>query len=675
MIEQLHHLSIDLETYSTVSIGAAGSYRYILDPSFEILLFAYSLDGMPVEVIDVASGQVIPLWLKNALKNPLYIKHAYNAAFEWFALSKYLGWLPPDQWRDTMLHALYCGYPASLDAAGRAMGLPEDKKKLTTGKALIRYFCVPCKPSNANGNRTRNLPKHDPAKWKLFKEYNGQDVVTEMEIDRRLSAFPVPAFVQKQWETDLTMNARGVAADMEMVSGALVIGATVKSQLMAEARQLSGLDNPNSIKQLARWLTEATDSDAEITSVTKETVATMLKQPQPANVQRMLEIRQELGKTSTKKYDALETCIADDGRVRGLLQFYGANRTGRWAGRLVQVQNLPRTYTHPLPPARQLVKDRNIDGLRLMYGSINDTLSQLIRTAFVATPGNVLIDADFSAIEARVISWLAGQEWRLEVFRTHGKIYEASASQMFHVPIEKIKKGNPEYALRQRGKVAELALGYQGGVSAMRRMDTGHNLDDLSDDEVKGIVDRWRETNSMIRDLWNIVDSAAVTVITNGGAQTIRSETTDAVITLACELDVITGTRYMTILLPSGRKLYYPSPEIGVNRWGNPSVSYMGQNQTTKRWERVETYGGKLVENIVQAIARDCLAIAIENLEAQGLHVVFHIHDEVVIDTPAWADNDMMLDTVTKIMTKPIPWAQALPLNADGWVDKFFKKD
>lgn len=675
MSELLHHLSIDLETYSTISIGAAGSYRYILDPSFEILLFAYSLDGMPVEVIDVASGQVIPLWLKNALKNPLYIKHAYNAAFEWFALSKYLGWLPPDQWRDTMLHALYCGYPASLDAAGRAMGLPEDKKKLTTGKALIRYFCVPCKPSNANGNRTRNLPRHDPAKWALFKEYNGQDVVTEMEIDHRLSAFPVPAFVQKQWEIDLMMNARGVAADMEMVSGALVIGATVKSQLMAEARQLSGLDNPNSIKQLARWLTEATDSDAEITSVTKETVATMLKQPQPANVQRMLEIRQELGKTSTKKYDALETCIADDGRVRGLLQFYGANRTGRWAGRLVQVQNLPRTYTHPLPPARQLVKDRNIDGLRLMYGSINDTLSQLIRTAFVATPGNVLIDADFSAIEARVISWLAGQEWRLEVFRTHGKIYEASASQMFHVPIEKIKKGNPEYALRQRGKVAELALGYQGGVSAMRRMDTGHNLDDLSDDEVKGIVNRWRETNSMVRDLWNIVDSAAVTVITNGGALTIRSETTDAVITLACELDVITGTRYMTILLPSGRKLYYPSPEIGVNRWGNPSVSYMGQNQTTKRWERVETYGGKLVENIVQAIARDCLAIAIENLEAQGLHVVFHIHDEVVIDTPAWADEDTMLETVTKIMTKPIPWAQMLPLNADGWVDKYFKKD
>lgn len=675
MNEQLHHLSIDLETYSEVSIGKAGSYRYILDPSFEILLFAYSLDGMPVEVIDVASGQIIPLWLKNALKNPLYIKHAYNAAFEWFALSKYLGWLPPDQWRDTMLHALYCGYPASLDAAGKAMGLPEDKKKLTTARPLSAISASPASPPTPTATAPAICPSMILTNGNCSKSTTGKMSSPKWRLTTGLSAFPVPAFVQKQWETDLQMNARGVAADMELVRGALVIGAIVKSRLMTEARQLSGLDNPNSIRQLAQWLTDATDSDAEITSVTKETVATMLKQPQPANVQRMLEIRQELGKTSTKKYDALETCIADDGRVRGLLQFYGANRTGRWAGRLVQVQNLPRTYTHPLPPARQLVKDRNIDGLRMMYGSINDTLSQLIRTAFVATPGNVLIDADFSAIEARVISWLAGQEWRLEVFRTHGKIYEASASQMFHVPIEKIKKGNPEYALRQRGKVAELALGYQGGVSAMRRMDVGHNLDDLSDDEVKGIVDRWRETNSMIRDLWNIVDSAAITVITNGGAQTIRSETTDAIITLACELDVITGTRYMTILLPSGRKLYYPSPEIGVNRWGNPSVSYTGQNQTTKRWERVETYGGKLVENIVQAIARDCLAIAIENLEAQGLHVVFHIHDEVVIDTPAWADEDTMLETVTKIMTKPIPWAQALPLNADGWVDKFFKKD
>ena len=688
----IHTLSLDVETFSDVDLKKCGVYKYAESSDFEILLFGVSVDGGEVTVYDLASGDTVPEEIIRALADDSVIKWAYNASFERVCLSVWLrrnypqyfssysieddtvrNYLDPSSWRCSLVWGAYMGLPLSLEGIGKVLKL--ENQKMAEGKALIRYFCVPCKPSNANGNRTRNLPKHDPAKWKLFKEYNGQDVVTEMEIDRRLSAFPVPAFVQKQWETDLTMNARGVAADMEMVSGALVIGATVKSQLMAEARQLSGLDNPNSIKQLARWLTEATDSDAEITSVTKETVATMLKQPQPANVQRMLEIRQELGKTSTKKYDALETCIADDGRVRGLLQFYGANRTGRWAGRLVQVQNLPRTYTHPLPPARQLVKDRNIDGLRLMYGSINDTLSQLIRTAFVATPGNVLIDADFSAIEARVISWLAGQEWRLEVFRTHGKIYEASASQMFHVPIEKIKKGNPEYALRQRGKVAELALGYQGGVSAMRRMDTGHNLDDLSDDEVKGIVDRWRETNSMIRDLWNIVDSAAVTVITNGGAQTIRSETTDAVITLACELDVITGTRYMTILLPSGRKLYYPSPEIGVNRWGNPSVSYMGQNQTTKRWERVETYGGKLVENIVQAIARDCLAIAIENLEAQGLHVVFHIHDEVVIDTPAWADNDMMLDTVTKIMTKPIPWAQALPLNADGWVDKFFKKD
>ena len=688
----IHTLSLDVETFSDVDLKKCGVYKYAESSDFEILLFGVSVDGGEVTVYDLASGDTVPEEIIRALADDSVIKWAYNASFERVCLSVWLrrnypqyfssysieddtvrNYLDPSSWRCSLVWGAYMGLPLSLEGIGKVLKL--ENQKMAEGKALIRYFCVPCKPSNVNGNRTRNLPKHDPDKWKLFKEYNGQDVVTEMEIDRRLSAFPVPAFVQKQWETDLQMNARGVAADMELVRGALVIGAIVKSRLMTEARQLSGLDNPNSIRQLAQWLTDATDSDAEITSVTKETVATMLKQPQPANVQRMLEIRQELGKTSTKKYDALETCIADDGRVRGLLQFYGANRTGRWAGRLVQVQNLPRTYTHPLPPARQLVKDRNIDGLRMMYGSINDTLSQLIRTAFVATPGNVLIDADFSAIEARVISWLAGQEWRLEVFRTHGKIYEASASQMFHVPIEKIKKGNPEYALRQRGKVAELALGYQGGVSAMRRMDVGHNLDDLSDDEVKGIVDRWRETNSMIRDLWNIIDSAAITVITYGGAQTIRSETTDAIITLACELDVITGTRYMTILLPSGRKLYYPSPEIGVNRWGNPSVSYMGQNQTTKRWERVETYGGKLVENIVQAIARDCLAIAIENLEAQGLHVVFHIHDEVVIDTPAWADEDTMLETVTKIMTKPIPWAQALPLNADGWVDKFFKKD
>lgn len=567
-----------------------------------------------------------------------------------------------------MLHGLYCGYTAGLEATGRALGLAEDKQKLNTGKALIRYFCVPCKPTKSNGGRTRNYPHHDPDKWALFKEYNAQDVVTEMEIERCLSAFPVPAEVQKQWETDLIINDRGVAVDMDFVHGALELGDTIRTTLTDEAVQLSGLYNPNSVKQLSGWLSEATGED--VTNLRKDTVAAMLaREENSAEVTRMLEIRQELGKTSTKKYDAIEEAVCADGRVRGLLQYYGANRTGRWAGRLVQVQNLPRTYTEPLELARDLVKGRKLDALRLVYGSPNDTLSQLIRTAFVAAPGNVLIDADFSAIEARVISWLADQEWRLEVFRTHGKIYEASASQMFNVPLERIKKGNPEYALRQRGKVAELALGYQGGVGAMRNMDVGGLLADLSDDEVKEIVDRWRDTNPKIRELWYSFDNAAAEVIQYGGTVRVRS------CTFRRELDCMRGTVVLTIELPSGRKLYYVDPAIGENRWGGTSLSYMGMDQTTKKWKRVETYGGKLVENCVQAIARDCLAQAIENLEAEGLPVVFHVHDEVVIDIAPFDTETEMLSKVVSILTRPISWAVGLPLGADGWVGKFFKKD
>lgn len=663
-----HHLSIDLETFSSVPIAKAGAQKYISSPDFEILLFAYSLDGAPVEVIDLARGERIPPWLVQAITSPDYIKHAYNAAFEWGGLSKFLGWLPPDQWRCTMFHGLYCGYTAGLNATGKALGLPEDKRKLNTGKALIRYFCTPCAPSKANGGRTRNLPQHDPGKWELFKEYNRQDVVTEMEIERRLSAFPVPDWVQKQWEVDLIINARGVAVDMDLVSGALQMGATVKESLMQEATEISNLDNPNSVAQLSQWLQE--EIGEELADLRKETVARLLQQDgNSSHVRRMLEIRQELGKTSTKKYDAIEAAVCPDGRVRGLLQFYGANRTGRWAGQLAQVQNLPRTYTEPLELARELVKGRKLDALRVIYGSPNDTLSQLIRTAFIAPEGHVLIDADFSAIEARVISWLAGEQWRLEVFRTHGKIYEASASQMFGVPIELIKKGNPEYELRQRGKVAELALGYQGGVGAMRQMDTGHQLDDLSDDEVRDIVTRWRETNKRIRDLWYALDNAAVQVITQGGSVGING------LIIAREFDYNQGTDCMTITLPSGRKLYYVSPGIGENQWGNPSISYMGMHQKTKRWKCIETYGGKLVENCVQAIARDCLADTIERLEAAGLPVVFHIHDEVVIDTVPWTDEDTMLQTVVNIMRQPISWAPDLPLNADGWVGRYFKKD
>lgn len=661
------HLSIDLETYSDVNLKKAGLYRYVQSPAFEILLFAYSFDGAPTQVIDMAQGEEIPMEVIHALTDPQCLKHAYNAAFEWYCLSKYMGaQLPPAQWRDTMLHGLYAGYTAGLDATGRALGIPEDKQKLTTGKALIRYFCVPCKPTKANGGRTRNYPHHDPEKWALFKTYNGQDVVAEMEIERRLSVFPVPDFVQKQWETDLLINARGVAVDMDFCEGALELGETIRAQLTDEAVQLSGLQNPNSVKQLARWLSAETGDD--ITTLRKETIKELLGRDNADHVQRMLEIRQELGKTSTKKYDAIEAAVCDDGRVRGLLQFYGANRTGRWAGRLVQVQNLPRTYTEPLEFARELVKGRKLDALRTVYGSPNDTLSQLIRTAFVAAPGNVLIDADFSAIEARVISWLADEEWRLEVFRTHGKIYEASASQMFGVPLERIKKGNPEYSLRQRGKVAELALGYQGGVPAMRQMDTGKLLADLPDEEIKDIVNKWRNTNPKIRNLWYNFNDAAIRVIQNGGSLRVRC------CTFARECDCIRGTTCMTVSLPSGRKLYYVEPSVGENRWGGPSITYMGVNDKNK-WGRIETYGGKLVENVVQAIARDCLAQAIEHLEAAGLPVVFHIHDEVVIDTAAFDTNDAMLDKVVKIMSAPIPWAEGLPLGADGWVGVFFKKD
>lgn len=661
------HLSIDLETYSDVNLKKAGLYRYVQSPAFEILLFAYSFDGAPTQVIDMAQGEKIPLEVIHALTDPQCLKHAYNAAFEWYCLSKYMGaQLPPSQWRDTMLHGLYAGYTAGLDATGRALGIPEDKQKLATGKALIRYFCVPCKPTKSNGGRTRNYPHHDPEKWALFKTYNGQDVVAEMEIERRLSVFPVPDFVQKQWETDLLINARGVAVDMDFCAGALELGEIIRAQLTDEAVQLSGLQNPNSVKQLARWLSAETGDD--ITTLRKETIKELLGRDNADHVQRMLEIRQELGKTSTKKYDAIEAAVCDDGRVRGLLQFYGANRTGRWAGRLVQVQNLPRTYTEPLEFARELVKGRKLDALRIVYGSPNDTLSQLIRTAFVAAPGNVLIDADFSAIEARVISWLADEEWRLEVFRTHGKIYEASASQMFGVPLERIKKGNPEYSLRQRGKVAELALGYQGGVPAMRQMDTGKLLADLPDEEIKDIVDKWRNTNPKIRNLWYSFNDAAIRVIQNGGSLRVRC------CTFARECDCIRGTTCMTISLPSGRKLYYVEPAVGENRWGGPSITYMGVNDKNK-WGRIETYGGKLVENVVQAIARDCLAQAIEHLEAAGLPVVFHIHDEVVIDTAAFDTNDAMLDKVVKIMSTPIPWAEGLPLGADGWVGAFFKKD
>ena len=661
-----HKLVIDLETFSSVDLPSAGVARYAESPDFEILLLAFSTDGGPVTVIDLASGETIPEAVADALRSEAYEKHAFNATFEITCLQRALGGMRPEQWRCDCVHALYCGYPGSLEAAGKALGLPEEKQKLATGKALIRYFCQPCRPTKSNGGRTRNLPHHDPERWRLFKEYNAQDVMTEMEIERRLAPFPVPADVQQQWVTDYRINARGVMVDAELVEGALAIGQQTTDALMSEARGLTGLDNPNSVGQTLGWLA---GQGAELPNLQKATVTDALAGGiADSNAQRVLEIRQELGKTSTKKYDAIETCVCDDGRVRGLLQFYGANRTGRWAGRLVQVQNLPRTYIRQLDLARQCVKAHNAAALRCIFGSVPDTLSQLIRTAFIAAPGRVLIDADFSAIEARVIAWIAGEEWRLEVFRTHGKIYEASASQMFGVPIERIKKGNPEYALRQRGKVAELALGFQGGVGAMRRMDIGHNLDDLSDDEVQGIVDQWRAASPRIKQLWYDAQEAAISAI-NGQPRSTHG------LLFAREHNARTGQSFMTITLPSRRKLFYLEPQIAENRWGGPSISYLGVDQTTKQWCRIETYGGKLVENCVQATARDCLATAIERVTAAGLPVIFHIHDEVVIETAPFGTPAEMLKRVAGLMAQPIPWAPGLPLAADGWVGDYFRKE
>ena len=669
----MQQLNIDIETYSGVDIKRAGAFQYALSPDFEILLFAYSADDGPVEVVDLRQGDTLPPDILRALFDPSVVKHAYNAAFEWWCLSRHFrlgqeyamspdAWLP--QWRCTMLHGLYCGYTAGLGATGEALGLPQDRRKLSTGSALIRTFCVPCKPGKSNGGRTRTLPHHEPEKWELFKEYCRQDVVTEMEIGRRLSAFPVPDFVQKQWETDLTVNARGVAVDQELVDGALYCAQTVTEQLKQEAVSLTGLSNPNSVAQLTRWL--ETEIDEEVPTLRKADVSDLLGRDLPSDTaRRMLEIRQELGKTSCKKFDAIKAAVGDDGRVRGLLQFYGANRTGRWAGRLVQVQNLPQTHLPALPLTRDLVKQRDIPMLKLLHGSVPGTLSQLIRTALVASPGHVLIDADFSAIEARVIAWLAGEDWVLDVFRTHGKIYEACASQMFGVSIGAIQKGNPEYALRQKGKVATLALGYQGGAGALVAM--GALRMGLSEDELPDIVRRWRATNKRIVSLWYALEQAAVETIRTGRATGVRG------LALAMEGDTSTNQWFMTIALPSGRKLYYARPYLLPGDRGE-SIHYQGMDQTTKKWKDLETYGGKLAENCVQGIARDCLAESVERLEAAGYPVVFHVHDEVVVDAGTRGPDAALAD-VCRIMAVPMDWAPDLPLRADGWTDRYYKKD
>lgn len=651
-------LSIDIETFSSVDIGKVGLYKYADSEDFEILLFAYAFDDEPVKVIDIAQGEQLPQELTTALADKNVIKTAYNASFEWYCLNKF--WKSPiEQWKCTMIKGLYAGYPAGLKAIGDAIGLAEDKKKLMTGKALIRYFCIPCKPTKSNGGRIRNYPKHDLEKWELFKEYNKQDVVTEIEIKRRLEKVVFPSSEQNLWIIDVLMNSCGVKVDKQLVEGALKIASIRTEQLLIEAQKISGLNNPNSIAQLKEWLESETGN--EITSLNKKDVPELIKNTDSKEVKRMLEIRQELSKTSTKKYDAMEIAMGKDDRVRGLLQFYGANRTGRWAGRLVQIQNLPQNHLEMLGLARELVKKGDLEGLSIIYGNIPSTLSQLIRTAFIAEQGHTFVVADFSAIEARVISWLAGEQWRLNVFKTHGKIYEASASQMFGVPIEKIKKGNPEYSLRQKGKVAELALGYQGGPGALIQMGALEN--GLTEEELPDIVSRWRQSNKRIVDLWHTIQNCAINCLKTGQTQVMQKN---------IYFSIENGN--LAITLPSKRQLFYIQPRLEINSFGSEALSYMGQNQTTKKWERIPTYGGKLTENLVQAIARDCLAEAIERLVKNNYKVLFHIHDEIIAEVPK-NDNRFSLENAIKIMCTVPEWAEGLPLNADGFTNDYYKKE
>lgn len=663
------HLSIDIETRSSVDIAKAGAYKYAQSPDFQILLFAYQFGEDPVEIIDFTDGETLPKELVPALKNPKVIKHAYNAAFEWYCLNRAGFETPIDQWRCTMAHGLYCGYTAGLDATGKAIGLPQDKQKLATGKALIRYFCVPCKPTRSNGNRTWNQPWHDPEKWKLFKEYCRQDVVTEHAILARLKQFPMPEKEQKQWQMDILMNAYGVRVDTELIEGALYIDGISTQELTDEAIRLTGLLNPNSATQLVPWLNEhsrkqETDPDV-FQDIQKTTVAEALEKPGdlPEEVLQMLRIRQQLGKTSIKKYVAMDTAKGEGDRVRGLTQYYGANRTGRWAGRLVQMQNLPRNYIKTLDYARKVVKAKNYEGLRLLYGNVPDTLSQLIRTAFIPSEGNKFVVADFSAIEARVIAWLAGEQWVNEVFATHGKIYEATASQMFGVPVDRIAKGNPEYALRQKGKVATLALGYQGGTSALIAM--GALQMGLTEEELPDIVHRWRQANPRIRDLWYAVENAALSVMQTAQPQAIYG------LIFALEGDLVYGQSFLTVKLPSGRKLYYPKPFLKENQFGKLALHYYTVGQQSRKWEVASTYGGKMTENIVQAVARDCLAVTLERIAAKHLQVVFHVHDEVIIDAPT----ETTVDEICDLMAEPIPWAPGLILKGAGFESSYYMKD
>ena len=643
-------LSIDLETYSDQPLAKTGVYRYVESPDFEILLFAYSVDGGPVRQIDLACGEKIPSEILSALENETVTKWAFNANFERICLSRFLGYptgdyLKPDSWKCSMVWAAYMGLPLSLEGAGAVLGL--EKQKLSEGKDLIKYFCQPCAPTKSNGQRTRNLPKHSPDKWLAFKRYNIRDVETEMSIQARLSKYPVPDSVWEEYHLDQEINDRGVGLDMELVRQAIQMDGRSRSELTQAMKELTSLDNPNSVQQMKQWLA---DNGMETDTLGKKAVAELLKTA-PPQLQKVLTLRQQLAKSSVKKYQAMETAVCSDGRARGMFQFYGANRTGRWAGRIIQMQNLPQNHLDDLSEVRGLVRAGDFDAVEMLYEDVPNTLSQLIRTAFVPQGDRKFIVADFSAIEARVIAWLAGEKWRQDVFAEGKDIYCASASQMFGVPVE---KHGVNGHLRQKGKIAELALGYGGSVGALKAM--GALEMGLSEDELPALVSAWRQSNPKIVQFWWAVDRAVMDAVT-------RKTTTK---THGIVFSARNGMLFIT--LPSGRSLAYVKPKIGTNKFGGDCITYEGVGGT-KKWERLDSYGPKFVENIVQATSRDILCYAMRTLRCCS--IVMHIHDEVVIE----ADRRMSLQAVCEQMGRTPPWAKGLRLRADGYETDFYKKD
>jgi len=639
-------LSIDIETFSSTNLADSGVYRYASSPDFEILLFGYSADGGPVQVIDLASGEALPEEVVEAIKSPDVIKWSFNANFERICLSKhFMSWLEPDSWRCSMVWSAYLGLPLSLEGVGAVLGL--DKQKLSEGRNLIRYFCIPCAPTKTNGGRTRNLPVHDMEKWEMFKFYNKRDVETEMAIQEKLHKFPVPDFIWDEYHLDQEINDRGIGIDLEFVDKAIEIDKEVKNSLLGKMQKLTGLANPNSVQQMKEWLTE---KGMEIDSLGKKDVAELIKTA-PEGLIDVLKLRQQVARSSIKKYQAMANAVCHDVRAHGMFQFYGANRTGRFSGRLIQLQNLPQNHISDLAEARVLVKSGNMEALNMLYDDIPDTLSQLIRTAFVPQKGWKFIVSDYSSIEARIIAWLAGEEWRLDVFEEGGDIYCASASQMFKVPV--VKHGINGH-LRQKGKIAELALGYGGSVGALKAMgalDMG-----LEETELKPLVDSWRKSNPRIVQLWWDVDKAVKECV----KERTSSESHD--IRFSYE------SGFLFITLPSGRKLAYIKPRMGENQFGGEAVTYEGIGNT-KKWDRMESYGPKFVENITQAIARDVLVYAMGTL--RNYRIVGHVHDELIIE----ADKDVSVDAICEQMGRTPPWASGLKLRADGYECKFYKKD